>query len=470
MLSYFPKYIANKAVTFYLVALILVSVLFFNNAMSLVWMVFGLVEVVAFFYVSNRLTRNWINYSPRYFEKKVFFTALVIRVVYVLFSYLFYTFMTGQPFEYGTADSLKYHEQALWIRELLLGGDIQAFIDYMDGGYSDMGYPFSLGVQYVVTFGSILVARLVKAALSAYMCLLIYRLAKRNFGEYVGRMAAVFALVMPHFIYYCGLHLKETEMIFLSVWFLERMDFAIRTKHLSFKLLLLPVFLLVSLFFLRTVLGVTAIFAVGTAILFSEAKVLNKHKRMILLLWGTSAVLVFVGGSISTEVEEVWQKSGRDAQKQNMEWRSQREGGNQFAKYADAAVFAPLIFTIPFPTMVHVDYQENQMMVNGNNYVKNILSFFVILAFYLIIKRKLWRKHTLLIAYILTYLGILAFSSFAQSERFHLPALPIALIFAAYGISEMTNQHKKLFNYWTLFILIAIIGWSWFKLAGRGLV
>ena len=119
--------------------------------------------------------------------------------------------MTGQPFEYGTADAIGYHQSALWVRELLLSGKIQTYFSYIGGGYSDMGYPFSLGIQYVITFGSILVARLVKAALSAYMCLLIYRLAKRNFGEYVGRMAAVFALVMPHFIYYCGLHLKETE-------------------------------------------------------------------------------------------------------------------------------------------------------------------------------------------------------------------------------------------------------------------
>lgn len=432
-------------------------------------MVFGLVEVVAFFYVSNRLTRKWINYSPRLFEKKVFVTALIIRIIYVLFSYLFYNLMTGQPFEYGVADAMGYHQEALWVRELCVSGHLESYFEYIAGRYSDMGYPFSLGIQYVITFGSILVARLVKAALSAYMCLLIYRLAKRNFGDYVGRMAAVFAVVMPHFIYYCGLHLKEIEMVFLTIWFLERIDFVIRTKRISLNLLILPVILLVSLFFFRTVLGVTAIFAVGTAVLFSEAKVLNKHKRMILLLWGASAILVFLGGSISTEIEEVWNKKD-DSQSVSMEWRSQREGGNQFAKYAEATVFAPLIFTIPFPTMVHIDYQENQMMVNGNNYVKNILSFFVILSLYLILKRKLWRRHTLLIAYILTYLGILALSQFAHSERFHLPALPVALIFAAYGISEMTNQHKKLFNYWILFILIAIIGWSWFKLAGRGLV
>jgi hypothetical protein len=39
-----------------------------------------------------------------------------------------------------------------------------------------------------------------------------------------------------------------------------------------------------------------------------------------------------------------------DYQKDNMEWRGEREGGNEFAKYAGVTVFAPLIFTIPFPT------------------------------------------------------------------------------------------------------------------------
>ena len=176
MLNYFPKYIANKAVTFYLVALILVSVLFFNNAMSLLWIVFGLVEVVAFFYVSNRLTRNWINYSPRYFEKKVFFTALVIRVVYVLFSYLFYNLMTGQPFEFGTADAMGYHQSALWVRELLLSGKIQTYFSYIGSGYSDMGYPFYLGWLYAITGKSILFARILKAFYGAITCWLVYKL------------------------------------------------------------------------------------------------------------------------------------------------------------------------------------------------------------------------------------------------------------------------------------------------------
>lgn len=470
MIQYFPKYFTQSAIKVYIAVLVFVTMAFFRHSMSFFWIGFGLIEVMGFFYFSNKLSKEWQRYSERTFEKKIFRISLIIRIIYVLFSYLFYYLMTDKPFEFGTADALGYHQEALWVRDLLLSGEIQTYFSYIGGGYSDMGYPFSLGVQYVLTFGSILVARLVKAALSAYMCLLIYRLAKRNFGENVGRIAAVFAMLMPHFIYYCGLHLKETEMIFLSVWFLERVDLLLRTKNYSFKNIILPLLLVGSLFFFRTVLGVAALFAVATAVVFSDSRIMHKQKRFFMILWTVLAIGAFLGGTIAQEVEAVWQKSGTDAQAANMEWRTKRDGGNEFAKYAGAAVFAPLIFTIPFPTLIHIDTQENQMMVNGNNYVKNILSFFVIYAFYRIIKEKRLRQNPLLSSFLITYLGILALSHFAQSERFHLPALPISIIFAAYGISIFVNKHKKYYNLWLFFIFIAIIGWSWFKLAGRGLV
>jgi len=470
MLNYFPTYFTNKAIILYVMSLVMVSILFFNQIMPFLWMLFGLVEVGGFFYFSSLLTRKWAHYSPKRFEKKIFSTALIIRIIYVLFSYLFFNLMTGQPFEFGAADALGYHNVALSVREMLLSGNIGNYLSNMVGRYSDMGYPLWLGVQYVFTFGSILVARLIKTFLSAYMCVLIYRLAKRNFGEEVGKMSAIFALLLPHFIYYCGMHLKETEMIFLAVWFLERIDLVLRDKKLSFARLILPLVLLGSLFFFRTVLGLTAIFSVATAILFSDNQIISKHKRLQMIVWGTLAIVVVLGGTIANEIDEVLQEQQQGQQDVNMEWRAERDGGNNFAKYAGATVFAPLIFTIPFPTMVNVEYQENQMMVNGNNYVKNILSFFVILAFVFILKQKRWRKNPLLISFVLTYLVILVLSSFAHSERFHLPILPIYIIFAAYGISQLTNTHKRYFNYWLILIFVAIVAWSWFKLAGRGLI
>ena len=68
----------------------------------------------------------------------------------------------------------------------------------------------------------------------------------------------------------------------------------------------------------------------------------------------------------------------------------------------------------------------------------------------------------------LGYLLVVALC-FCPLERFHLPALPVLLIFAAYGIGRQENKHKKYFTWWLVFIFVAIIGWSWFKLAGRGM-
>ena len=75
----------------------------------------------------------------------------------------------------------------------------------------------------------------------------------------------------------------------------------------------------------------------------------------------------------------------------------------------------------------------------------------------------------MIIAFICGYLVVIAMSSFAHSERFHLPALPFALILAAYGISEFKNKDKLYFNLWLVLIFVAMVGWNWFKLAGRGL-
>ena len=68
------------------------------------------------------------------------------------------------------------------------------------------------------------------------------------------------------------------------------------------------------------------------------------------------------------------------------------------------------------------------------------------------------------------YLAVIAFSNFAQSERFHQPALPFELMFAAFGISQLKAKHIKWIDYWMYFVVAANVGWAWFKLAGRGLV
>jgi len=432
------------------------------------WMLFGAVEVLAFFHYSNQLTRKWGSYSEKKFEKKIFQTALIIRVCWVVFSYFFYQFMTGSPFEFDSADARGYHTEGSWVADLILKGDMSPYFNYLKGRYSDMGYAFYLGWEYVLTGKSIFIARILKALYGAITVVLVYRLSKRTFNEEVGRMAAIFCMLMPNLILYCGIHTKEVEMVMLTVWFVERADKLIRERKYSFNTLFLPIVLAGSLFFFRTVLGATAVFALFTALILSSNKMLGVGKRTMLTIWVLVAVGYFVGGKVANEVEEVW-SARNENQQTSMEWRANREGGNKLAKYAGGAVFAPMIFVIPFPTIIETPNQENQKIINGGNYVKNIMAFFVIFAFYWVVKNKVWRDYLLIGSFTIGYLIVLALSAFAQSERFHQPVLPFIMILSAFGLSLMTNKEKKYFNWWTILIFVAITGWSWFKLAGRGL-
>ena len=434
----------------------------------MMWWVFGLVEVIGFFYFANQFTRQWGQFSTKKFVKQLFKTALIIRLVWMIFSYFFYTYMTGQPFEFDAGDALGYHDEAMWVHQLINEGNLQAFFTYLDGRFSDMGYTFYLGWQYWITGDSIFIERLLKVLYGAYTCVLVYKLTVRNFGEETGRMAAIFCMLMPNLILYTGLHTKEVEMVLLTVAFMERSDWMFRNKQFNFAEIAPPIVLAGSLFFFRTVLGATAIFALFTTLLFTSTKVLGMGKRVILIVWVLLTVGYFVGSRLSTEVEQVW-KAREANQAASMEWRSTRDNGNKFAKYATGAVFAPIIFIIPFPTIIETPGQENQKIINGGNFVKNILAFFVIFAMIWIFKEGKWREYITMGAFTIGYLMIIAMSSFAQSERFHQPALPFLLVFAAFGISKVTNTQKKYFTWYMAFIFIAIVAWSWFKLAGRGM-
>jgi len=466
MLNYFPKYFTNKAIVLYIIALLAVAVVFSRYVMYWYVYLFGLIEVFGFFYFSNVLSKKWALILSKNFEKKIFIIALVIRVIWVIFSYFFYISQTGIPFEYGAADSISYDNTAMPIAKYGLSVISQI---YSETDIADTGYPTYLGTIYLIFGHVIIIPRLLKAVLGAWSALLIYRVASRNFGESAGRMAAIFFMLMPNLIYYCGLHLKEVEMVFLTVAFIERADFLLRSRNFNFINTVVPIAIAAIMFTFRTVLGITALFALVTSLLFSTKKILGFGQRFIIGLWVVVAIGFFIGGKISTEVEQLWQNR-TDNQELSMNWRAKRVGGNKFADKASSAIFAPSIFIIPVPTMVNIETQLNQQLINGGNFDKDIMAFFILIAFIWIIKYKKWRDFTLLGAFMIGYLGVIALSSFAQSERFHQPALPFILMFATFGISKVTNKTKTYFMGYLVLMFFIILVWNWFKLSGRGLV
>lgn len=466
MLTYFSKYLSNRAIVAYIITLTIVGMLFWGYGLPFQFVVFGLVSVVVFFIFSTRLSVVWQRWSSEVFAKKIFFTALLIRLVYVVFIYFYYIWMTGEAHAFGAADELFYtYIGTLW-HDYGFSNFAEEYPKYAD--FSDRGYGWWLAFENLLFGTGVLIPRLIKCLIDAFTCVLVYNLAKRNFEDTTARMAAIFCMLMPNFWYYCGVTLKETEMVFLTVLFVERTDYMLRQPKFRVKDWILPVLIAFVMFTFRTSLAAVLVIALLCSFIFASGRRLPTWKRIAYTLFFVIIMLLVVRVEIVQEVQEIWE--GRGDQAKDMEWRAEREGGNAFAKYAGAAVFAPLIFTIPLPTMVDLPMQENQMMLNGANYIKSLMSGFTIFALFLLLYRKEWRKHILPLAVMGGYLLVLVFSNFAQSERFHFPALPFELMFAAYGISQLKAKHRIWFNIWIILICVIIVGWNWFKLAGRGMV
>lgn len=467
MIPYFPKQIAQKGVYIYIGSLLAVSLLFLDHAMSLPYLLLNVVWVTGFFLLSSTFSKKWKPLPPKVFMRNVFLVALGLRWLWVAISYFYYTVNTGIPFEFSAGDSIWYYEESMGNRNAHLV-DVWKYLFVNTDSISDSGYVFYLSVLSKVTGESIILPRLVNAVFSAFTCVLLYRLGQRNIGEEGGRMTAVFSCFMPNFIFYCGLHLKETFMLFLVVAYLERADYLLRSRKYNVWTVLVPLALLVSLFSFRTVLGIAGVMAFATAVVFTNTSVVGRGKRALLITWGVVAVLAFAGGVIQNEVDGLLEDRETN---QVAKRESQTVRGNQWAKYATGTVMAPMMFVLPFPTMVDVDEQYNQQMISGGNFVRNFFGGFVLLAvFSAIFTKKNWRNLSLIGAFVIAYLGIVSASGFANSERFLLPGLPVLIIAAAYGITLLDAKNYRIVKRWYWVVPVMIIGWAVFKLGSRGLL
>ena len=248
-------------------------------------------------------------------------------------------------------------------------------------------------------------------------------------------------------------------MLLLVVLFLERADFVIRSPRITLWNVLLPIVIAGVLFLFRTVLGVVTMFSFLTALIFSPNRVMT--------LWVIVGVMVLAGGVIMNEVEELWLNRNTNQDSKRLE---QTGRGNLWAKYATGTVMAPMVFVLPFSTMVDTG-QENQMIMHGGNYVRNFMGVFVLISlFSALFYKKNWREFALIGSFVIGYLGIISMSGFANAERFLLPGLPCLIIFWAYGLSLLNAKNYRFVQVWFFIIPIFEIAWAYFKIGSRGML
>lgn len=473
-----PNWLMGKPLAFFFVSLFACWIAF-GHVPAFDLVMAACISVVLFIYGGCAMSRAWAKDKEKTFLKRVFFAGLIVRLLWVLYLYFIFN-----PEYYGntygdTADVEWYipfgKDLAQW-----LSGDsrhsLSAIIKYQDSAIDDVGYPMWLGLIYAIvgTENDIFIPFVLKCILGAYCAISIYHVANRHWGEGVARMAAIFVCLNPNMIYWCGSMMKEAEMVFWTCFAVDKLDEALSSgKRWTFKSLAPGVLAGIYLSFMRAALGATVFMAIFAHVIMASNRVMSAGKKILAGVLVGGILLMAMGDRIRTETERVSKAIQSNEQQGNMEWRSERKEGNSFAKYASAAVFAPLIFTIPFPTFNQA--QEGQLLqvqLGGGSYIKNIFSFFVIMVMILLLISGEWRRHVFIIAYTVGYHMVLVLSSFAHSGRFHMPVIPMIMLFAAYGI-QMAKGNKKIQRGFTIALVLEVViclAWNWFKLKGRGMI
>lgn len=473
-----PNWVTGKAMVFFFVAMFACWGAFGYVPPMDLWLA-SVVSVVLFFYGGSSMSKSWAKTKSKSFEKRVYIAGLIVRLIWVLYCVLFFN-----PDYFGntygnTADVDWYKPFGMAIADWIKNGfdvPFSELIRIWHSAIDDTGYPIWLAIGYLFwgEWSDAVMPMIVKCIVGAYCAVSIYHVAQRHFGEGTARMAAIFIALNPNIIYWCGCMFKEAEMVFLVCLAIDNFDKVLSSgSKFTFSNLLPGVLAASALMFFRAPLGLVMFLAVFAHIVMASQRVMSMGKKILAGVFVAGVLLVSMGEQIREQSERLIDAAQSDMQERDMEYRTKMEGGNEFAKYAGKAVFAPLIFTIPFPTFNQAyEGQLLQVQLAGGSYIKNICSFFVLIVIFMMLISGEWRRQVFILAYTLGYLLVLVMSNFAQSGRFHMPIMPMLMLFAAYGIqiAKTNTKVRKWFPIALVLEVLICLAWNWFKLAGRGLI
>ncbi|MBR3493003.1 MAG: glycosyltransferase family 39 protein [Bacteroidales bacterium] len=463
------RHISIIGVGVYLLALITISLVFNDYALQLKWVLWGMGEVLFFFVLTTLFYPRWKNDDPKRFRRKVFWTAFGIRALYAFLICYYYYYQTGKAFEYNVADSIWYHRTGVHLSRAVRQGYIRYVFQYLRAytmGFSDQGYTLWLTLIYTIFGPNLLTPRLFKALMSGYLCIVVYKLGTRTFGERTGKLAAVMCAFMPILVQICGLHTKEMEMIFLSLLALERMDYLIRSKKYTAWNIAFPILLTGLTFGFRTIVGMCLIFAFLVFIMLSPNELVGKKGKIISVSTIVLVFFVFLLTGIGNEMRIIYRLRFVDL---NVKTEKYEALGFKHAELAHSKYLAPGAFVLPLAPMVEESPEHNKM-IHGSTYVKNFLAFFAMLAIVVAFRQKKWRDFSLIGAYELSYLAIIMLSFAANMERYHQPAIPLLVLMAAYAMTHLRRKDLILFYVYCGLLYVALFVWNWLKLSARGLV
>ena len=121
--EFIPQSVTDTAMFTYVASIVCCNILFASQMLAWQWWFFGAIEVLGFFFFSNRLSKDWFHLKSMHFTQKLFWMALFLRLLWVIISYFLHQHWTGTPFSIEAADELFYNEIAKYTANQLRIGN-----------------------------------------------------------------------------------------------------------------------------------------------------------------------------------------------------------------------------------------------------------------------------------------------------------------------------------------------------------
>ncbi len=461
----------NIAVLFTLLVVLFHIVIFPEYAMPLFIILGGVGTTFLFFVALQEYPKHWLTTSG--FIRKLFIHSVLYRIVGVIALYLLTLFFDpgSLPFEIKAIDSVNYNSSGLLAAEAIQRGE--SVFKALSGFWkseSDYGFSIVIGVLYYLFGPYPLVIKIFNVLIGSLIVIRIYQITRHIYDEERARLAGILLMLMPPLIWFGGMALKETLLIFIIVNVAYLIIKQVFVTGFKWAVMGFVVFQIAITLYFRTIMAPLLLTCALLQIVFLRTP--NKGYRIlavfisVLLIYGSYLVVDRLG--MLESIEE-------------MILASQDQFENELSNAAEAkgisytaAIVAPLLIAgamvTPFPSLLN--FEEGQLGIYAHFYneiIRNCLYFFVFYGLIRVLKHR--RKGSVfLLSFSVGYILILAISGISFQDRFQILVLPFLTIFMADGIHTNYPGKTKHWKIYLFFIFAAILMWNLFKLSNRGLL
>ncbi|MEW7277939.1 hypothetical protein ABW636_05035 [Aquimarina sp. 2201CG1-2-11] len=461
----------NISIIFTILVVVFHIIMFPEYTMPLFILLGGVGTIFVFFVALWQYPRYWL--TTKGFIRKLFIHSVVYRILGVIVIYLLTLFFdpASLPFEIKAVDSINYNTSGLLAGEAFQKGE--SVFKALSGFWkneSDYGFSIVIGFLYYL-FGSYpLVVKIFNVLVGSFTVIRIYQITRHVYNEERARLAGILMMLMPPLIWFIGMALKETLLIFIIVNIAYLITKQIFVSGFKLGVMGFIIFQIAITLYFRTIMAPLLLICLLLQIMFIQTS--NIRYRVLSVF--ISGVLIYasylvVGWLGMLESIEMMIEASQDQFGSELSHAAEEKGISYTAAIISPLLIAGAMIT-PFPSLLNFEEAQLGIYVHFyNEIIRNCLYFFVFFGLIRILKQ--FRKGIIfMLSFVLGYIMILAISGISFQDRFQILALPFLIVFMADGIYTHYPKKTKHWKIYLFFIFAAILMWNLFKLSNRGLL